>query len=144
MSKSQFQKEYEEYQKYKEWQEVLCCKNAQEVIDFVMSNYLTEDEKCKTIAEQSQRISELEEQLANNIRPKFKMGDYVYSVRKFGKQILLAEGNITSITKLDDGSIHYHLVAEPHNFGVSEDTCYKTMEEAHDATQKLLEEINNE
>ena len=90
------------------------------------------------------RIAELEEQLANSIIPKFKMGDYVYSVRKFGKQILLAEGNITSITKLDDGSIHYHLVAEPHNFGVSEDSCYKTMEEAHEVTQKLLEEINNE
>ena len=66
MSKSQFQIEYEEYQKYKEWQETLCCKNAEEVIDFVMSNYLTEDEKCRTIADQAQRINDLEAKLAES------------------------------------------------------------------------------
>lgn len=64
MSKSQFQKEYEEYKKYKEWQEMLGCENAEEVIDFVMSNYLTEDEKCRAIADQAQQIKDLETKLA--------------------------------------------------------------------------------
>ena len=80
MSKSQFQKEYEEYKKYKEWQEMLGCKNAEEVIDFVMSNYLTEDEKCRTIADQAQQIKALEHRLSNCIEPKFKIGQEVWFI----------------------------------------------------------------
>ena len=93
---------------------------------------------------QDQRIAELEEQLKDSIRPKFKMGDYLYSVEKQGTQLLLAEGYVTTITQLDDNSIWYHLSAKPHEFGVRENTCYRTMEEVHKVTQKLLEEINNE
>ena len=91
-----------------------------------------------------QRIAELEEQLANSIRPKFKVGDYLYSVEKSVGTILLAEGRVTTITQLDDGSIWYHLTAKPHEFGVRENTCYKTMEEIHEVTQKLLKEIDDE
>lgn len=71
VSKSQFQKEYEEYKKYKEWQKMLGCENAEEVIDFVMSNYLTEDEKCRTIADQAQQIKDLEKEnkrLSKNLK----------------------------------------------------------------------------
>lgn len=63
MSKSQFQIEYKEYVKYKKWQEILGCRNAEEVIDFVMSNYLTESEKCRAIANQIQQIADLQHQL---------------------------------------------------------------------------------
>lgn len=91
-----------------------------------------------------QEILELKERLANCIEPKFKQGDYLYSVEKSGSQILLAEGYVTTITQLDDGSIWYHLSVKPHEFGVRETTCYKTMDEVHKVSQKLLKEIDDE
>ena len=91
-----------------------------------------------------QEILELKERLANCIEPKFKQGDYLYSAEKSGSQILLAEGYVTTITQLDDGSIWYHLSAKPHEFGVRETTCYKTMDEVHEVCQKLLKEIDDE
>lgn len=45
---AELEQELAEYKKYKEWQEQLDCKNADELIEFVMSNMLTEDEKCKS------------------------------------------------------------------------------------------------
>ena len=98
----------------------------------------------KVLNEQDQKIKELEHRLSNCIEPKFKQGDYLYSAEKSGSQILLAEGYVTTITQLDDGSIWYHLSAKPHEFGVRETTCYKTMDEVHEVCQKLLKEIDDE
>lgn len=95
MSKSQFQIEYEEYTKYKQWQEMLCCKNAEEVIDFVMSNYLTEDEKCRTIANQDQQISDLEAKLKESEKDKqfyfFENGEKGLKIRELKKQLAESE-----------------------------------------------------
>lgn len=98
----------------------------------------------RLLKEKDQQIQSLEHRLANCIEPKFKQGDYLYSVEKSGSQILLAEGYVTTITQLDDGSIWYHLSVKPHEFGVRENTCYKTMDEVHEVSQKLLKEIDNE
>lgn len=78
------------------------------------------------------------------IKTKFKFGDYIYSVSKFGGQILCGEGKITSITVLDSGEIHYHLKTDNFECGACEDTCYKTMDEVHEVCQKLLKEIDDE
>lgn len=75
--KHKLEQELAEYKKYKEWQEQLDCKNADELIDFVMSNYLTEDEKCKTIKELNKQLAELKEKAID--RPKFKhLEEYWY------------------------------------------------------------------
>ena len=74
---AELEQELAEYKKYKEWQEQLDCKNADELIDFVMSNYLTEDEKCKTIKELNKQLAELKEKA---IVPKFKVGQECYYV----------------------------------------------------------------
>ena len=78
------------------------------------------------------------------IKTKFKFGDYVYSVRKLGGQILCGEGKITSITVLDSGEVHYHLKTDNFECGAFEGSCYRTMDDAHKLCQKLLKEIENE
>lgn len=93
------------------------------------------------------QIRSLEEQLKNVIVPKFKIGDYLYSVRLFAGKILLAEGYVTSITQLPDKTIHYHLETKPNElgyknqYGVEERDCYRTMEETHEISTKLLAEL---
>ena len=103
-----------------------------------------EYEKDKKICELENEVERLERRLSNCLEPKFKQGDYLYSVEKSGSQIFLAEGYVTTITQLDDGSIWYHLSLKPHEFGVRENTCYKTMDEVHEVSQKLLKEIDDE
>lgn len=73
----ELEQELAEYKKYKEWQEQLDCKNADELIDFVMSNYLTEDEKCKTIKELNKQLAGLKEKA---IVPRFRIGQEIWYV----------------------------------------------------------------
>lgn len=104
-------------------------------------------EKNQIIGNLNQQIHALQEQLKNAILPKFKIGDYLYSTRLFAGKILLAEGYVTSITKINDSSIHYHLETKPNEFGyqeqygVQEENCFSNMEEAHKRTSKLLAEL---
>lgn len=94
-----------------------------------------------------EQIRSLEEQLKNSITPKFKIGEYLYSVRPFCGKILCAEGYVTSITQLSDKTIHYHLETKPNElgyknqYGVEETNCYRTMEEVHKISSKLLAEL---
>lgn len=93
------------------------------------------------------QIRSLEEQLKDSITPKFKIGEYLYSVRPFCGKILCAEGYVTSITQLSDKTIHYHLETKPNElgyknqYGVEETNCYRTMEEVHKISSKLLAEL---
>lgn len=64
---AELEKELAEYNKYKQWQEKLSCENADELIDFVMSNLLTEDEKCRTIKELNKELAELKEKMQEEI-----------------------------------------------------------------------------
>lgn len=142
MSKSQFQKEYEEYKKYKDWQEILGCKNAEEVIDFVMSNYLTEDEKCRTIAYQLQQIKELEHRLANCIEPKFKIGQEVYKVytknQRFPFKVKIIGFKVKKTSEQD--IIFYDTSEDGFEMGwYTEEILFATEKEA----KKKLEELEN-
>lgn len=119
-------------------------RNTEESLIVYDTECNTLDDLCTLLNQQDQEIQELKKQLENAIIPKFKIGDYLYSVEKSGSQLLLAEGYVTTITQLDDGSIWYHLTAKPHEFGVKEESCYRTMAEVHKVTQKLLKEINND
>lgn len=122
------------------------CKEKYTYILTENGSYIKDNEKkfLLDVAEVAKLLNYYEKRLANCIEPKFKKGDYLYSAEKSGSQILLAEGYVTTITQLDDGSIWYHLSAKPHEFGVRETTCYKTMDEVHEVCQKLLKEIDNE
>lgn len=113
-------------------------------IAYILTNGNDMNDLIHLLNKQEQVSVEFKEQLKNAIVPKFKQGDYLYSVEKSGSQILLAEGYVTTITQLDDGSIWYHLSVKPHEFGVREATCYKTMDEVHEVSQKLLKEIDDE
>ena len=95
----QLKQQLEEYKTYKDWQDILCCKSAQEVIDFVMSNYLTEDEKCRTIADLKQQLHDLPKKIVREIEKyfteylplKYKTGAWFYGklneiLKKYGEE----------------------------------------------------------
>lgn len=105
------------------------------------------DNKDKTINKLQQRIAELEEQLKNSIRPRFKVGQTVYTfnkntecvyelcikiirierneIAKFNSLVYLAE-------RLEDGDF----------FGYFEEEVFATKKEAQAKLKELQGEIN--
>lgn len=98
----QLKQQLEEYKTYKDWQDILCCKSAQEVIDFVMSNYLTEDEKCRTIADLKQQLHDLPKKIVGEFKEKIKnIKENIWS--HYGKHELINDvdyGKICELNKL--------------------------------------------
>lgn len=52
----------------------------EEIYDEQINDYPSNQSICGILNQQAERIAELEEQLANSIRPKFKIGDKVYAI----------------------------------------------------------------
>ena len=52
----------------------------EEIYDEEIQTYPSNQSICGVLNQQDQRIAELEEQLKNSIRPKFKIGDKVYAI----------------------------------------------------------------
>lgn len=69
----------------KERFELSCCLFNESNMDFIRDKktneeYVVLDELVPILNQQAQRIAELEEQLKNSIRPKFKVGDKAYAI----------------------------------------------------------------
>lgn len=54
---------------------------CEEIFDEEIQTYPSNQSICGILNKQAERIAELEEQLANSIRPKFKIGQEVWIIR---------------------------------------------------------------
>lgn len=55
-------------------------------IVYIVTNYNDMTDMTKLLNKQNQRIADLEEQLANSIKPKFKIGQKVWYIDRYGVQ----------------------------------------------------------
>lgn len=65
---------------------IIAKENGQLAYETDKKTLISEDLHLDWLNKQAQRISELEEQLANSIRPKFKIGQEVYYIDRYGVQ----------------------------------------------------------
>ena len=91
------------------------------------------------IAEKDRRIAELEEQLANSIRPKFKLYDTVYTINR-DKADNIESGEITQIS-FDGSNIIYQFTTNQTNYCHTytykdEENVFVTKEEAQAKLKK--------
>ena len=63
----------EEYCTYLEWQKLLGCVSAQEVIDLTTLNALTDDEKNREIIRLKRKVTHLPVEIISKIRNAFKL-----------------------------------------------------------------------
>ena len=129
--KHKLEQELAEYKKYKEWQEQLDCKNADELIDFVMSNYLTEDEKCKTIKELNKQLAGLKEKA---IVPRFKFDEecvvIMFGSYHFHRFIAQVKDDLCLTQPYNDTEEWYYVKPE---------MVFKTLEEAQAKLKEIQE-----
>lgn len=96
----------------------------------------------QVLNQQDQRIAELEEQLKNSIRPKFKIGQECYVL--LGKEIekITIAGCRIKISKMEDENFTMYSITDSQGYACSvmEEQLFATKEEA----LKKLEELKGE
>lgn len=140
---AELEQELAEYKKYKEWQEQLDCKNADELIDFVMSNYLTEDEKCKTIKELNKQLAGLKEKAID--RPKFKhLEEYWYIENNpyCDNELQVFNGKVMEIICAYDEDWLYEYRFDTSCRYIEEDNIFATEQEAQVKLRSLKDVYN--
>lgn len=127
--------------------ELSCCLFNEQDMDFIRDTktneeYVTLDELVPILNQQAKRIAELEEQLANSIRPKFKVGQTVYTFNKnteciYELCINIIRIEINRISKFNSLVYLAERLEDGNFFGYFEVELFATKEEA----QAKLEEL---
>ena len=114
----------------------------EEIYDEEIGDYPSNQSICEILNQQSQRIAELEEQLKGCIRPKFKIGQTVYTFNKntecvYELCIKIIRIEINEISKFNSLVYLAERLEDGNFFGYFEVELFATKEEAEAKLREL-------
>lgn len=117
-------------------------KDAYEIVDRKIDKALNPEDVADLLNQQDQRIAELEEKLENAIVPKFKIGQYVYTIRHndYVYYTRIDEIKVVGINGKNEIFYYYDAPGSYAHCEEMEDNLFATLEEA----QAKLEELKGE
>lgn len=118
----------------------------EEIYDEQINDYPSNQSICGILNQQAERISELEEQLKGYIRPKFKVGQTVYTFNKnteciYELCIKIIRIEINEISEFNSLVYLAERLEDGNFFGYFEVELFATKEEAIAKLQELQGEI---
>lgn len=113
-----------------------------DIFDNLYKEYPSMQEICRTLNQQEQRISKLEEQLKNAIVPKFKVGQQVYTIRHNNSiyHTRIDKVKVVGINGKNEIFYYYDQPGSYAHWEEMEDNLFATKEEA----QAKLKELKGE